>query len=78
MKKHISITFIFAIMIIMLIANPAHAYVDPNTGGYVFQILFPILSGIAAIFLFFRDQAKRAIHGVVNLVRRVFGGKTDS
>jgi len=65
------------IALMLLIAKPALAYVDPNTGGYVFQILFPILSGIAAIFLFFRDQAKRAIHGIVNLVRRTFRGKTD-
>ena len=34
----------------------AHAYIDPNTGGYVFQILFPIISLIAAIYLFCKKQ----------------------
>lgn len=36
--------------------NAAHAYIDPNTGGYLFQILFPVISMIAAIYLFFKNQ----------------------
>ena len=32
----------------------AFAYIDPNTGGYVFQMLLPIATAVAAAFLFFK------------------------
>jgi len=56
-----------AISVLMLYFLPAdaHAYIDPNTGGYVFQWLFPLFSAIAAFFMFFRTAAK-------NLFNRIF------
>lgn len=38
-----------------------YAYVDPTTGGYIFQLLFPIISAVAAILLFFRNGVRRAL-----------------
>ncbi|GFO63843.1 hypothetical protein [Geomonas paludis] len=54
-----------ALALVALTRTDAHAYIDPNTGGYVFQVLFPIISGIAAAFVFCRD-------GIVKLVRKIF------
>ena len=53
-----------------LIASDAYAYVDPNTGGYVFQILFPIVSAITAGYIFFKTQIKRAIGRMVEMFRK--------
>jgi hypothetical protein len=44
----------------------AHAYIDPNTGGYTFRLLFPIISAIIAVFIFFKNQT-------VNLYRKLVG-----
>jgi len=39
--------------------SDSYAYIDPNTGGYIFQLLFPIISAIGAIAIFFRNGLKR-------------------
>jgi len=49
------------------------AYIDPNTGGYVFQILFPIISAITAVLLFFKNQAVSVIKRVIALVKKMLG-----
>ena len=63
------------ILIASLFCMPgtAHAYIDPNTGGYAFQVLFPIISAIVGIYLFFKNQAVSLGRKVVGLFRK----KTD-
>jgi len=39
--------------------STAHAYVDPNTGGYIFQLLFPALSALATIGVFCKNGIRR-------------------
>ncbi|QXE85040.1 hypothetical protein KP003_11585 [Geomonas nitrogeniifigens] len=56
---------LLALTVVAVSCGDAHAYIDPNTGGYVFQVLFPIVSAVAAAFVFCRD-------GVVKLLRRIF------
>lgn len=61
-KKIIELrTLIFSciLLCIFLVPKTVFAYIDPNTGGYFFQILFPILSGIYFVFLFFGRSIKR-------------------
>ena len=55
-----------AFLLVLGLAGQADAYVDPNTGGYIFQILFPIVSAIVAAFLFFKSQ-------IVNLWKKIGG-----
>ena len=43
---------------ILLLPGTAFAYIDPNTGGYLFQLLFPIIAAIGAGLTFFRDKLK--------------------
>ena len=38
-----------ATLVLMLGAAPAcHAYIDPNTGGFIYQLLFPLIVAVAA------------------------------
>jgi hypothetical protein len=67
--KNISIQM----LVISLIPSVAFAYVDPNTGGYVFQVLFPILSAAAAIFVFF----KRQVSALLSKIAGLFSRKSD-
>jgi len=50
---------LLTVVIVQLTVTPAFAYIDPNTGGYVFQFLFPIFAAIAAGYVFFKNQIKR-------------------
>lgn len=50
-------------LMIFLPANAA-AYVDPNTGNLVFQILFPVFTVIATIYLSCKSTARRLIASV--------------
>lgn len=51
-------------------AEDAFAYIDPNTGGYIFQLLFPILSAIVGILLFFKNSVKNIFAAIVRAVFR--------
>jgi hypothetical protein len=48
----------FTAWMIILYPDTALAYIDPNTGGYVFQLLFPIVSAIGFAYFFLKKQIK--------------------
>ncbi|MEI6260997.1 MAG: hypothetical protein WCR46_13970 [Deltaproteobacteria bacterium] len=54
-KRYAASLFLMILAPVVLFPSHACAYIDPNTGGYVFQILFPVLSAIAGLFLFCRN-----------------------
>jgi hypothetical protein len=37
-------------LVVLLTASPAWAYIDPNAGGWLYQLLFPLLVGIGALW----------------------------
>jgi hypothetical protein len=54
-------------------AQPALAYIDPNTGGVLFQVLAILLASFSAILLVFSRQirmafarVKRFLHSLLN------------
>jgi hypothetical protein len=55
--------------------SPAHAYIDPNTGGYVFQLLFPLFAGIAAGYVFFKKQIKRLLSMLLSFFKKSGGSQ---
>lgn len=61
---------IFSITLVILGPGVSHAYIDPNTGGYVFQILFPVISAIAAAFLFFKNRMVMLIKKISSLFNK--------
>ena len=46
-------------------SGEALAYVDPNTGGFVFQILTPIFFALLGVLVVF-------YHKTINIVKRAF------
>lgn len=48
----------------LALAGPAQAYVDPNAGGMLFQLLAPVMAAVVGGWLFLRrwisDLARRA------------------
>ena len=52
--------FFIMLALIPLSETNVFAYIDPNTGGYVFQILVQIFAAIGAAYVFFKNQIKRA------------------
>lgn len=63
-------TAVYLLSLILLAPALSYAYIDPNTGGYVFQILFPIISAIVTLCLFFKNQVVRIFRGVTGLFRK--------
>ncbi len=66
---------LFAIaMLSMAICGPANAYIDPNAGGMLFQLLAPVFAAVVGAWLFLRrwiaDLAQR-------LWRRMTGRKEE-
>lgn len=61
---------VLAFIIVMVLAQPALAYIDPNTGGMLFQFLAVAFASLSAIVLIFSRQirtffarASRALRG---------------
>ena len=57
------------LLLLALSPAPALAYIDPNTGGMLFQMLAPLLAGITGAWLFARDKIKA---GFYRLRRMIF------
>lgn len=70
LKNIKSLAVIFSAACILTPSN-AFAYIDPNAGGYIFQALFPILTAVAAGYLFFKNGIKKAFAGVVGFFKKV-------
>lgn len=39
----------------------AWAYLDPNSGGFLFQLLFPIITAVGAALVFLRERIQNAV-----------------
>ncbi len=59
-NKIMVIVFIAAVLNLLLGASsPAFAYIDPNTGNLIYQILLPIITVITTACLFFKNKIRR-------------------
>jgi hypothetical protein len=45
--------------LLAVLPSPALAYLDPNTGNLIFQILFPIITALATAYLFCKKAVQR-------------------
>ena len=64
------------ILSLQLPANEALAYVDPNTGGYVFQLLYPIFVAIGIGYFFLKNQIKKLSHNFSSFLRKTLVNNT--
>lgn len=51
--------------------TPAHAYIDPNTGGFFFQTVAPFVYGILGVIVVFWKR-------ITGFVKGLFGRKKDN
>lgn len=66
--QHIKSRSIFFILFLTLVfstgASNAHAYVDPGTAGYLYQIIFIAFSGLIAFFAIFKNMIKSFLSSI--------------
>lgn len=72
MKRHRNVPTILVVcvLIVVCIATPAYAYIDPNAAGLLSQIITPLLVAAAAGFTFFRKQVGALFSGFSRRLRR--------
>lgn len=54
--------------------TPAYAYIDPNSAGALYQLLFPLLIAIGSVFAFLRRTIMRACSKLANAVVTIVRG----
>lgn len=59
-------------------ATPALAYIDPNVGGMLFQMLAVVLASATAIMLFFSRQIRTFSARVLRGLRGKSGSEAES
>ncbi len=64
----------FALLSVFVVRG-VFAYIDPNTGGLIFQLLAAILAFSSAMILFFPRQIRGAAARVWRAVRGIFPNK---
>lgn len=47
---------LFAVVALVCGQQEAHAYIDPNVGGWLYQLLFPLLIAIAGAWAVLRHK----------------------
>ena len=78
MRRIILKSVLLALMVGLVSARPALAYIDPNVGGQLFQVLatgFALFSGIA---LLFSRQIRAGVAKVRRFLRERVGGDKDA
>jgi hypothetical protein len=59
--------------------RPAHAYIDPNSAGPLYQLLFPLLIAVGSVIAMLRRVIARAWNRVTSAVASVIlGRRADS
>ena len=66
LNNPMKLAFLIAIYLV-LSTTIALAYVDPNTGGYIFQLLYPVFMAIGIGSYFLKNQIKKLWHSFINL-----------
>jgi hypothetical protein len=56
-------------LVALACATPAHAYIDPNVGGWLYQLLFPLLIAIAGAWAVLREKISAAVSRLVERFR---------
>ena len=56
-------------LVVLACATPAHAYIDPNVGGWLYQLLFPLLIAIAGAWAVLREKISAAVSRLVERFR---------
>lgn len=72
--KFVRATAIVLIMSLTLFETSRAAYIDPNTGGILFQALAVLIGVLSGFLLLFSSQVKKAFYRIKRSLR---GSKSD-
>lgn len=61
---------IYGILFNFVIITPAHAYIDPNAGGFFFQTVAPIIYGILGVIVVFWKRIAGLVKGIISRLRK--------
>lgn len=67
-------TIIVLMMSIAVFGTARAAYIDPNTGGMLFQILAVLIGVLSGLLLLFSSQVKKAFYRIKRSLR---GSKSE-
>jgi len=70
MSRNTATVVIFCAVVVLFVALPAHAYIDPNAAGLLSQIITPLLVAAAAGLTFFRKRIADLFAGISRRFRR--------
>ena len=71
MKRIILSAMYMTSVISLTFVSTAHAaYIDPNTGGMLFQVLAVLFGLFSGIILLFSSQVKKAFYSLTRKLRR--------
>jgi len=59
------------VVLAFLCNAPAFAYIDPNTGGFLFQLLAPLAAIALSVWMFFANQVKAIWRSICSVFRRM-------
>ena len=73
MKRIVIKLFVFTLLIVLMMERVAFAYIDPSTGGMLFQMLATSLALLSGIALVFSRQIRVVFARIVRSLRRMLG-----
>ena len=56
----------FILLLNVIFISNAHAYIDPNTGGFFFQTVAPFVYGILGVIVVFWKRISGFVKGLVS------------
>jgi hypothetical protein len=75
MKKVVGIGLAITLLMSLVVYGTAQAaYIDPNTGGMLFQLLAVLIGVISGVLLLFSNQVKKAFYRIKRSLR---GSKSE-
>ena len=78
MKRIIIVKALMLALIVSTVGvSPAQAYIDPSTGGQLFQLLAIIFAFFSAMLLFFSSYIKMAFARGKRFVRSLFNRESN-
>ena len=70
-NRYLGLLFLVLIGALILSVRPAHAaYIDPNTGGMLFQILAVLIGALSGIVLIFSRRIKMMYYRISRYLSR--------
>lgn len=61
-----------AAVALMLAPCTAFAYFDPNAGGLLYQLLFPLIAAIVSVYVFLKQWVVATFRRMLRAIARLF------